>query len=159
MYKRLSAWCLIAAVVSYNIVLLRCSEVDILTVINESYSFFWWVILIMVSGERYRKMSLSNSCSSISISPASRTTKMSLHSLSTRSTHGSSSYMMDRDMPVKNSRTNLPMTSTTDMYIPTMLQHKRRENNKMDRFHILNHQFIQIFIFIFIYLFTLFLQF
>lgn len=93
----------------------------------KSYWFFWRVILIMVSGERYKKMSFSNSCSSISISPVSRTMKISLHSLSTRSTHGSSSYMMDRDIPVKNSRTNLPTTRTTDMYRPTILQKNRKQ--------------------------------
>lgn len=76
----------------------------------------------MVSGDRYKKMSFSNICSSSSNSPVSRTTKMSVHSFSTRSTFGSSSNMMERDIPLKNSRTNLPITSTTDMYKPTMLR-------------------------------------
>lgn len=71
-------------------------------------------------------MSFSNSVSSSSISPVSRTTKMSVQSLSTRSTHGSSSNIMDLEIPLKNSLTNFPTTSTTDMYNPTIL--KKRQN-------------------------------
>lgn len=67
-------------------------------------------------------MSFSKSVSSSSISPVSRTTKMSVQSFKTRSTQGSSSNMMDLEIPLKNSLTNFPMTSTTDMYRPTILK-------------------------------------
>lgn len=59
-----------------------------------SYSFSR-VHLIMVSGERYKKMSLAYSSSSSSSSRVSRTRKMSWHSFRMRSTHGSSSNMME----------------------------------------------------------------
>lgn len=49
---------------------------------------------------------------------------MSVQSLRMRSTHGSSSNMMEWLIPLKNSLTNFPMTSTTEAYSPMML-HKR----------------------------------
>lgn len=79
-------------------------------------------------------MSFSKSVSSSSISPVSRTTKMSVQSFRTRSTQGSSSNMMDLEIPLKNSLTNFPMTSTTDMYRPTIL--KKRSGGR--KFSILS---------------------
>lgn len=46
---------------------------------------------------------------------------MSWHSLRMRSTHGSSSNMMECEISLKKLRTNLPMTSTMDTYSPMIL--------------------------------------
>lgn len=73
------------------------------------------VHLIMVSGDLYKKISFAKSCSSRSISPASLTRKMSVQSFRIRSTLGSSSNMMECEIPLKSSRINFPMTRTTDM--------------------------------------------
>lgn len=86
---------------------------------------FSLVHLIIVSGERYRKISLAYRSSSSSSSPVSRTKKMSVHNFKIRSTLGSSSNMMEWEIPLKNSRTNFPITRTTDAYSPMMLKRKK----------------------------------
>lgn len=86
---------------------------------------FSLVHLIMVSGERYRNISLAYRSSSSSSSPVSRTRKMSVHSFRIRSTLGSSSNMMEWEIPLKNSRTNFPITRTTEAYSPIMLKRKK----------------------------------
>lgn len=81
-------------------------------------------------GNRIRKKKKQNSQSHEIIKSddhkvnQSFTRKMSVQSLRMRSTHGSSSNMMEWLIPLKNSLTNFPMTSTTEAYSPMML-HKR----------------------------------
>lgn len=58
------------------------------------------------------------------------TRKMSVQSLRMRSTQGSSSNMMEWLMPLKNSRTNFPITKTTEAYNPMMLQGEGREEEE-----------------------------
>ena len=57
---------------------------------------------------------------------------MSVHSLRMRSTQGSSSNIMEWLIPLKNSRTNFPITKTTEAYNPMMLQGKRDTKPKKE---------------------------
>lgn len=57
---------------------------------------------------------------------------MSVHSLRMRSTQGSSSNIMEWLIPLKNSRTNFPITKTTDAYNPMMLQGERDTKHKKE---------------------------
>lgn len=90
---------------------------------------FSLVHLIIVSGERYRNISLAYRSSSSSSSPVSRTKKMSVHNFKIRSTLGSSSNMIEWEIPLKNSRTNFPTTRTTDAYSPMMLKSKNGKSS------------------------------
>lgn len=68
----------------------------------------------MVSGERYRKMSLAYSFFFSFSFRVFRIRKMFWYSLRMRFTYGSFSNMMECEISLKKSRTNLSMISTMD---------------------------------------------
>lgn len=107
----------------------KSDEVILICNVNPKDQFvFSLVHLIIVSGERYRNINLEYRSSSSSSSPVSRTKKISVHSFRMRSTLGSSSNMMEWEIPLKNSRTNFPITRTTEAYNPMMLQTKKEKD-------------------------------
>lgn len=115
-------------IIKVNFVLLFFQRNSKFCELQLDYFVFSLVHLIIVSGERYRNISLAYKSSSSSNSPVSRTKKISVHSFRIRSTLGSSSNIIEWEIPLKNSRTNFPITSTTEAYKPMILQKKKNIN-------------------------------